>query len=41
MTDSVWDALFVVTYQSPDETDVAEDIDPEMDSEEVAVSVPS
>lgn len=39
--DPVWDALFAATYQSSDETDAGESIDPETDSEEVAVSVPS
>ena len=41
MTDPVWDALFAVTYQSTDETDHSEGIDPETDSEELAVSIPS
>jgi hypothetical protein len=40
MKDPTWDALFVVTYQSTDETDDAEGIDPETDGEEVAMSVP-
>jgi len=41
MKDPTWDALFVATYQSTDETDDAEGIDPETDGEEVAMSVPS
>ena len=41
MRDPTWDALFVATYQSTDETDDAEGIDPETDSEEVTVSIPS
>jgi len=41
MIDPVWDALFVVPYQSSDETDVDEGIDPETDSDEVTVNVPS
>jgi hypothetical protein len=41
MRDPTWDTLFVVTYQSTDEMDDAEGIDPETDSEEVTVSIPS
>ena len=41
MTDPILNALFVVAYQSTDKTDVAEGIDPQTDSEKVAVSVPS
>jgi len=41
MADPVWNALFAAAYQSTDETDVAGGIDPQTDSEEVAVSVPS
>jgi len=41
MGDPVWDALFTVTYQSTDETDQSESIDPETESEELVVSVPS
>ena len=41
MRDPTWDALFVATYQSTDKTDDAEGIDPEMDNEEVAESIPS
>jgi len=41
MKDPVWDALFVAAYQSTDETDDAEGIDPETESEEPAVSFPS
>ena len=41
MRDPTWDALCVVTYQSTDETDDAEGIDPETDSEEVTASIPS
>ena len=41
MKDPAWDALFAVAYQSTDETDDEESIDPKTDSEEVAVSVPS
>jgi hypothetical protein len=41
MGDPVWDALFTVAYQSTDETDQSESIDPETESEELVVSVPS
>ena len=41
MTNSVWDALFAVPYQSTDKTDQSEGIDPETDSDELAISVPS
>jgi hypothetical protein len=41
MTDPVWDALFAVAYQSTDETDRSDGIDPETDSDELAINVPS
>jgi hypothetical protein len=41
MREPVWDALFVATYQSTDETAESESIDPETDGEELTVSVPS
>jgi hypothetical protein len=41
MMDPVWDALFAATYQLSDETDAGEGINPETDSKEVAISVPS
>lgn len=36
MTDPIWDALFVVVYQSTGETDQSDGIDPETDSDKLA-----